>query len=182
MREGIMNWDMITAIAAVAGAIALAVFLPAMALQIKESARQRRLAEYHAVMRGLDDGSRLIAHDHSNADIWWRASKGVENLTDVERVRYFALLFVMLRAWERAFQYRNENTSDEFDTEVVTRPMVDFTMSNGVQEYWALRKRWFTADFQDWVERQMKERSGVDIYGEQFRIFGSVDPRDGASD
>jgi hypothetical protein len=173
-----MNWDMITAIAAVSGAIALAVCLPFIALQLKEATRQTWLAEYHSVMRGVEDGSKVIAHDHANADIWWRASKGVENLTDVERVRYFAMLFIMFRAWERAFHFRSESESHELGAEIVIRPMLDFTMSNGVQEYWALRKSWFTTEFQQWVEQQMKARSGVDIYGEQFRIFGSADPRD----
>jgi hypothetical protein len=176
-----MNWDMIAALALVVAALALAFCLPWMALQMNEAARQRRLAEYRSVMRGAEDSSRLIAMDHANADIWWRASKGIENLTDVERVRYFAMLFIMLRAWERAFHYSRDETEDDLGADVVVRPIVDFAMSNGVQEYWSLRKRWFTPDFQQWIEQQMKGRTGVDIYGEQFRIFGSADPKDQSS-
>jgi hypothetical protein len=177
-RRGFMNWEMITAISAVMAAIALVVCLPLIARQLQAATRERKLAAYHAVMDNVDECSKYIARDHANADIWWRASTGVEHLTDVERVRYFALLFMMFRSWERAFHLRNEGEDAQFSVEIVTKPMVDFTMSNGVQEYWALRKRWFTSDFREWVDQSMKERSGVDIYGEQFRMFGSADPRD----
>lgn len=172
-----MNFDMLTAIAALVAAVALVVFLPMLLLEMREATRQRRLAAYHSVMDAVDTSSGFIAHDPASADIWWRASRGVEHLTDVERVRYFAILFVMFRSWERAFHYRNEEAAGEFDVEIVTKPMVDFAMSNGVQEYWALRKRWFTPEFRDWVDQQVKERAGVDIYGEQFRAFGSADER-----
>lgn len=172
-----MNYDMITAIAAVVAAVALAVFLPLLVGQLREAARLRRLADYRSVMDAVDESSAQIAHDHTSADIWWRASKGVEHLTDVERVRYFAMLFMMFRSWERAFHYRNEEATGEFEGEIVTRPMVDFAMSNGVQEYWAMRKRWFTPEFREWFDQQVKERAGVDIYGEQFRTFGSADER-----
>lgn len=175
-----MNWDMVTAIAAIIGSIAIVVALAFLARQLKDATRQRRLESYHSVLAEVDDVCKLMAHDHANADIWWRASKGVENLTDAERVRYFAMLFILFRSWERAFQFDSAGELEEWSVEAVTRPMVDFAMSNGVQEYWALRKRWYTEGFRQWVDKQMKERSGVDAYGEEFRIFGSVDEKDSA--
>lgn len=172
-----MNAEVVTAIAAAVAAIALLVCLPLVVLQLKALVRERRIAELHAVMDAVDDCSKFIVHDQSTADIWWRASKGVEHLTDAERVRYFAILFIMFRAWERAFRFRSEHPDDGLNAEIITRPLADFARSNGVQEYWVLRRRWFTPEFGDWVEQQMKERSGVDVYGEQFRIFGSADQR-----
>jgi hypothetical protein len=172
-----MNYSLITAFAAVVVAAALAIFLPLLVRQLHATARHQKLAVYHSIMDSVDACSAFIAHDHTSADLWWRASKGVENLTDVERVRYFAILFITFRSWERAFHFRNEETGGDFDVEIVTRPMKDFAMSNGVQEYWAMRKRWFTPEFRDWVDKQVKERAGVDVYGEQFRTFGSADER-----
>ena len=176
-----MNWDMATATAVIVGMIAVVLSLLYVALQIKAATRQRRRESYHTVLSEIDDVSELIAHDHSSSDIWWRASKGIANLTDVERVRYFAMLFMLFRSWEKAFHYQNEGELEAWNAEVVTKPMVDFTMSNGVQEYWALRKRWYTLDFQEWVDKQIKERSGVDVYDDLFRIFGSADPKQNPS-
>ena len=173
-----MNFDMIAAIAAVAAAVALIVFLPMLLQQMREAARQRRLAAYHSVMDAVDTSSGLIAHDHTSADIWWRASKGVEHLTDAERVRYFAMLFILFRSWERAFHYDSEGALEHWSAEAVMKPMIDFAMSNGVQEYWALRKRWYMAEFRDWVDNQIRDRSGVDLYGDEFRIFGSAEAED----
>jgi hypothetical protein len=176
-----MNWDMITAMVAFVGSIAIVAALLYVARQMKAAARQRRIEWHHSALGEVDELCKLMAHDHANSDIWWRASKGIENLTDAERVRYFAMLFILFRSWEKAFRYRNEGELEDWSVDAVSKPMVDFAMSNGVQEYWALRKRWYAADFRDWVDKQMKERSGVDLYGEQFRIFGSADSKKGSS-
>jgi hypothetical protein len=170
-----MNWDMVTALAAILGMIAVVVALLSVARQMKEATRQRKLESHHAVVRDVDEACKLMAQDQSSADIWWRASKGVRNLADAERVRYFAMLFILFRSWEKAFQYQREGELEDWSAEAITKTMVDFTMSNGVQEYWALRKRWYRLDFQDWVDSKIKERSGVDLYGDQFRIFGSAE-------
>lgn len=173
-----MNWEMITAIVAIIGSIAIVAALLHVARQMKSSTRQREIEAYRSILGEVDDFCRLMAHDHANSDIWWRASKGVKNLTDSERVRYFAMLFILFRSWEKAFRYQIEGDLDDWSADAVMKPMADFTMSDGVQEYWALRKRWYAPDFRDWVDRQIKERSGVDPYGEDFRIFGSAEPRE----
>ena len=175
-----MNWDMVTAIAAIVGSIAIVIALAFLARQLRAATHQRKVESYQSVLSEVDGLCKLMAHDHANADIWWRASKGIENLTDAERVRYFAMLFILFRSWERAFHYEIDGELEAWSAEAVMRPMVDFAMSNGVQEYWAIRKRWYTEDFRHWVDRQMKERSGVDAYGEDFRIFGSVDVEESA--
>jgi hypothetical protein len=172
-----MNWDMMTAIAAIIGSIAIVVFFLYVALKMREIMRQWRFEKHHSLLAEVDELSKLIAHDQANADIWWRASKGVEKLTDAERVRYFAMLFILFRSWEKAFRYQAEGEAEDWSTDVITKPMVDFAMSNGVQEYWALRKRWYALDFRDWVDKKIKEHGGVDLYGEEFRIFGSADAR-----
>lgn len=172
-----MNWEMITALAAIIGTIAIVASLLYVAREMKESRRQRSIEAYHRALDEVDDFAKLMAQDHANSDIWWRASKGVENLTDVERVRYFAMLFVLFRSWEKAFHYQGEGAQQDWSAEVSLKTMADFTMSPGVQEYWALRKRWYTADFRHWVDNKIKERSGVDVYGDQFRIFGSAEAK-----
>lgn len=173
-----MNWDMITALAEIIGMIAVVAALLYVALQIKETARQRRLESYRSAVGAVDEPAKLLAQDHANSDIWWRASKGVENLTDAERVRYFAMLLLLFRAWEKAFHYHREGIFEDWSADILTKTMADFTTSPGVQEYWALRKRWYTEDFQQWVDNKIRERSGVDVYGEQFRIFGSADTKE----
>jgi hypothetical protein len=87
------------------------------------------------------------------------------------------MLFILFRSWEKAFRYHAEGEVEDWSTDVITKPMVDFAMSDGVQEYWALRKRWYALDFREWVDKKIKEHGGVDLYGDEFRIFGSADPR-----
>lgn len=174
-----MNWEMITALAAVIGTIAVVASLLYVARVISETTQQRKVEAYHSVLDEVADFAKLIAQDHANSDIWWRASKGVENLTDAERVRYFAMLSVLFRSWEKAFHYRSDGAQEDWSAEFLTKSMADFTMSRGVQEFWALRKRWYTEDFRHSVDNTIKERSGVDVYGDQFRIFGSAETKDG---
>ena len=169
-----VNWDMITALAIALGAIAIVITLALLIQQMRAAIRQRQVEGYHAVLAESDEMSKVIAHDQASAELWWRASKGLAKLTDPERVRYFAMLYLLFRSWEKAFHYQKVGESEEWNADVVTKPMVDFTMSNGIQEYWALRKRWYTSEFRLWVDKQIKERSGKELYDEQFRIFGTA--------
>lgn len=173
-----MNWDEISNVVAIVGVFAIALALVYVAAQIKAATRQRTLDSYQSVLAEIDGFCKLIADDADNAEVWWRASKGLAKLTDAERVRYFAMVFILFRSWEKAFHHRSEGELEQWNAEIVTKPMVDFMMSDGMQEYWALRKHWYTSNFRHWVDELIKNRSGVDIYGEQFRIFGSADPRD----
>jgi hypothetical protein len=175
-----MNWDMVTSLAAIICQIAIVVCLIYIARQMKEAARQRKVESYHSVIGEMDAFGKLLAEDHANADIWWRASKGIEHLTDAERVRYFALLSTLFRSWEKAFHYHSEGGLAAWRADVIAKNVADLTMSRGVQEYWALRKRWYAQEFQEWVDSTIKERGGVDVYGDQFRMFGSADKRDAA--
>lgn len=173
-----MNWDMVTALAAIIGMIAVVASLLYVARQVKEATRLRRIESYHTALGEAESFPRLLAQDQTGADIWWRASKGLDALTDAERVRYFGMLGVLFRSWDRAFHYRSEGEAKDWRAEVMTKNMTDLTMSRGVQEYWALRKRWYTTEFQRWVDDMIKERRGVDIYGDQFRVFGSAEGKD----
>jgi hypothetical protein len=175
-----MNWDTTAAIAEIIGMIALVISLLYLAVQMRAATRQRKRESYYSILSELDDFCRLVAQDQTNSDIFWRASKGLANLTDAERLRYFLVLSLLFRSWEKAFHYRSVGELDEWSSEVMTKPMRDFTMSNGVQEYWAMRKHWYTAEFRESVDKQMKEKGGVDLYGEQFRIFGSAEEKGGA--
>jgi hypothetical protein len=174
-----MNWDMVTALAEIIGMIAVVVALLYVARQMKEATHQRKVELYNSVVGEVDALGKLLAQDQTSSDIWWRASKGVETLTDAERVRYFGMLSIVFRSWERMFHYRSEGESD-WRAEAARKNMSDVTMSRGVQEYWALRRRWYTEEFQRWIDEKIKERGGVEIYGDQFRVFGSAEGKDGS--
>ena len=65
-----MSWDMITAVAVLIGSVAIVASLLYVAQQIKAATRQRRIEWHHAVVGAVDELSKLMAHDHANADIW----------------------------------------------------------------------------------------------------------------
>lgn len=174
-----MNWDMIAALAEIVGTMAIVISLLYVAREMKEATRQRKRESYHSILNEVDDFCRVVAQEQTTSDIWWRAGNGLENLTDAERLRYFAMLYILFRSWEKAFHYRKVGELDDWSSEVITKPMRDFTMSRGVQEYWALRKHWYTADFRDSVDRQMNEKSGRDLYGDNFRTLGRAEIQGG---
>jgi hypothetical protein len=122
-----MNWDMVTALADIVGTIAVVAALLYLAHQVKVARRQRTADSYHSALDEVDNFAKLMAQDHANSDIWWRAGKGVENLTDAERVRYFAMLFVLFRAWEKAFHYHREGEPQGWSADVLRKQIADFT-------------------------------------------------------
>jgi hypothetical protein len=168
---------MITALAEIIGMVAVVVALLYVGRQMKEATHQRKVELYNSALGEQDAVAKLLAHDQTTADIWLRASKGLETLTDAERMRYFGMISIVFRSWERMFHYRSGGESD-WRAEAAIKNIADIAMSRGVQEYWALRKRWYTEDFQHWIDDKIKERGGVDVYGDQFRVFGSAEGKD----
>jgi hypothetical protein len=170
-----MNWDSIAAVAEIIGTIAVIVSLLYVARQMKEATRQRRVDSYHSVLTDADDFGKLLCHDHDNAEIWWRGSKGLDNLEDAERVQYFSMLFILFRSWEKAFHYHNAGELDDWSADGITRTMHDFARTRGVQEYWSLRQHWYAPEFREWVRERLDENQGGDPYGEAWQTVARGD-------
>ena len=83
-----MNWEAISAIGQIVGAIAVVVSLIYLAREIRTNARSARVASLHDVNRWLGE---LVEHPHL-AELYYRGIRDFRSLKSADLVRFSALM------------------------------------------------------------------------------------------
>jgi hypothetical protein len=146
-----MNWDAISAVGEIIGATAVVISLVYLAMQIRSQNKQSRIAAKHHMARELREVTAVFATEDMT-DIFVRANKSYEDITDAESVRFILLITNMFRAWEGAFFENRIGYLDAHLWEALSR---DFHQSIGapsIQYVWGLRKGNYDVDFIDYVD------------------------------
>ena len=108
-----MNWDAAGAIGEIVGAIAVVISLVYLALQIRNQNRETKAA---TVQQVLQTNANTISQlqDPELAQIWITGLNDLDNLSDVERLRFVIYITTILRSYENAyFQWRSGRLEDD---------------------------------------------------------------------
>jgi formate/nitrite transporter FocA (FNT family) len=97
-----MNWEAIAAIGEIVGAIAVVVSLVYLALQIRTQNKQAKLTAIHEMSREHGIASETMATG-SLSNIFVRANKDYQSITEAEAVQLVVFVTGLFRAWESAF-------------------------------------------------------------------------------
>ncbi len=149
-----MNWDMIGALAELAGAIAVVVTLAYLATQIRQNNISARVAANQEMTRQYADFNDLLLLNPELEDLYWKGNSG-EDLTELEQ-RKFARLMGK-QCWYFAamhFRYTQQNLSDNEwvqSREMITRQV----RLPGFKRWWPTRKDSYSKSYVDFVERLM---------------------------
>jgi hypothetical protein len=94
-----------------------------------------------------------LGKDTETACIYVAGINGLDNLTGVERYRFFVMWFHVLRAAEQLHFYSLEGMVDERIWRGYERQLDEIFRLPGVQQYWEVRKDWYSDEFQEFVEQ-----------------------------
>ena len=97
-----MNWEAAGAVGEIIGALAVVISLLYLAVQIRRQVAQARLQSFHEMSRQFRDVTELFASSDIS-DIFVRANKDFDSMSDAELVRLIVLTTNLFRAWEEAF-------------------------------------------------------------------------------
>ena len=107
-----MNWEAISAIGQVVGALAVVISLIYLAMQVRSSARETRRA---AMRSTVDAITRLAHHVTDNADLAELRNRGFrdfESLDDTDRARFSAYMHSTFRVAEDVYyQHLDEHVT-----------------------------------------------------------------------
>lgn len=146
-----MNWDAISAISDILGASAVVVSLVYLALQIRSQNKQEKLSALREMSRELRGTTAMFANKNMS-DIFVRANKDFNSLTDAESVQLIVLTTNIFRAWENAFLESKVGNLEESVWQGLSR---DYTQTMGIpsfQHIWGIRKLNFDSDFRKYVD------------------------------
>jgi hypothetical protein len=147
--------EIISTIAVVIGLVFVGFELRQNTLMQRVTATQTLAAEYQ---RALD----VMAYEHDAACIYVQGINGLDNLDDVERLRFFVILFQIFRSAEQLHYYSVEGMVEPRIWRGFEEQITEVAQLPGVQQWWTIRRDWFSDDFQTHLDGVVANGSAVE--------------------
>jgi hypothetical protein len=161
-----VNWEAISAIGQIVGALAVVISLIYLASEVRSSARATRLA----AMRSMSDAFNRFAQqlvEHPNlTELYYRGIHDFESLEGADLVRFSALINQAFRNLEEAYYLRSEGHVDLrlwLGFETITRDVIGYP---GIQAWWRLRSHWFSEEFVKHINQLQQTAKAPRLYRE----------------
>ena len=147
-----MNWEAIGAIGEVAGAIGVIATLLYLAVQIRQNTRAVRLNTFHGINEGFRSQAALVGGSELVAAVYLTGLTRPEELSQVERVQFYALMHNQVRGYEDAFYQYSEGAIDSHYWAGMHGQMISTSSQPGFDYYWKDRRIWYSELFQCHVD------------------------------
>jgi hypothetical protein len=142
-------------IAEVVGGLAVVIGLIFVGLELRQNTLMQRVTATQALSVNYENAVDALGKDTETACIYVRGIMGLDNLNGIERYRFFVLWFHVLRAGEQLHYYSLEGMVDERIWRGYERQLNEIFRYPGVQQYWEVRKDWYSDEFQGFVEQMI---------------------------
>ena len=162
-----MNWEMISAIGQMLGAIGVIVSLAYLAVQIRNQKTESRRAAINLLTTHWSDLMKAHVESEEFCALWLRGLDSFESLDAPSKLRFSAHLSRFLRTADSLYLYLRQGGMDEQLWHGLERTLAGTIAYRGFQEWWPTRKSWFTAEFSALIDRLVASER-PEIY-EQYR-------------
>jgi len=153
-----MKLEKYALIAEIIGGLAVIVGLIFVGLELRQNTVVQRVTATQTLVADYENAVDLLTKDERSACIYVRGSNGLENLTGIERYEFFVMWFHLLRAAEQLHYYSLEGMVEQRIWRGFQRQLDEVVRYPGVQQYWQLRRDWYSDEFQEFVD-QLLERA-----------------------
>ncbi len=154
-----MNWEALGAIGGIVGAAGVIVTLGYLAVQIRQNTTVVRTSNFQELMRDYSNLGNTIADSAEASEIFRKGLVSYEALPEVDKHRFQWMIGEPFRGAQTCFQLERRGLIDQ---ELYTDYMASFAnllRAPGVREYWASGRFWWHENFQEFVDRKLRERS-----------------------
>ena len=152
---------MVSAVAELAGAVAVVATLYYLALQIRESSRESRRNRWNELHNEISRVADSWGENDGLSDIVFRGFNEYDSLKPQEVFRFYASLFRLFRSFETLFQYTREGSVYQWGAQGFEKTMTDILGFPGAKVYWQNRRHWYSEEFQAEVDRLMHDAQPV---------------------
>lgn len=156
--------------AEVLGGLAVVIGLVFVGLELRQNTLAQRVTATQALSVNYENAVDALGKDTETACIYVRGINGLNNLNGIERYRFFTLWFHVLRAGEQAHYYSLEGMVDTRIWRGYERQLSEVFRYPGFQQYWQVRKHWYSDEFQDFVDQAIAAAPASEF--ETFSIDG----------
>src|SRR5262252_1427167 len=151
-----LNWDMISAIGQMLGAVGVIISLVYLAAQIRNQSKESRHAAMNVLTTSWSDLNRTLVEDPELAGLWLRAMRSFDELDGASKLRVGAHLGRFMRFADSLYLGVLDGQLDERLWRGYERTVADTVAYPGFQTWWATRKHWHTDEFCALIDRHMR--------------------------
>jgi hypothetical protein len=141
----------------IVGGIAIVASLIFVALQVRQNTEAMRAA---AIERHADHFRALnlpVIESAEFAEILVRGLRNLDDLTEIERVRFIASMTASIRGWEAMFLVHERGALDRDVWRTSSETFKSVFAHPGALSYWRIRRFTFSPGFQAYVEELIQE-------------------------
>jgi hypothetical protein len=151
-----VNWEAISAIGQLVGALAVVISLIYLARQVRSNARATRLASMRSALDSLNRHIQQITEHPDLAELRSRGFEDFESLEGADRTRFGSLMHQLFRNVENVYYQHLEAHLDPRVWRGLEMVMRDINTNPGVQAWWRLRSHWFDEEFAKFINQQQQ--------------------------
>ena len=142
-----MDWEAISAIGQLVGALAVVISLIYLANQVRSNTRATREASMRWVSDNYTQWVRQVSGHPDLSELFYRGIQNFESLEGVELVRFSGLTVELFRRSEEMYYPQLQGHLEPYVWNGLEASMRDFNGYPGVQAWWRFRSHWFSEGF-----------------------------------
>jgi hypothetical protein len=149
-----MNWDAISAIAEVLGAVAVVASLVYVGRQVAQNTAMMRVAAASETLE-RDHGLVLpMIESEELAEIWLKGDDGLNELSEANRQRLLLFERRAITLWHHNFQLRRQELLSDATWYYQNQMIRHLSHRQAMREAWNIFKNTFETSFQEYVDDQ----------------------------
>jgi len=160
-----VNWEAISAIGQIVGALAVVISLIYLARQIRRNAAAERQAGLNTLNRWLGE---IVVHPHLG-ELYYRGLHDFESLEGGELVRFSVLLVQLFQILQDVYFQQVDGHLDPRVGGKVETIMRDINANPGVQAWWRTRSHWFTDEFAKLINELQQTAKAPTMYRQPMK-------------
>lgn len=150
-----MNWDAISSISDLVGAVAVVASLVFVGIQLKSNTKALRLSSTNTVVEQFTDGLARLSENIEQAELLYKGVPAPETLEGVDAYRFSLQIQVyMLNYANFYFQYKSGAMDDDIFTSLDSQ-MRNFCNTPGLTAYWRKSGGNYPASFRKYIEESV---------------------------
>lgn len=167
-----LNWQIVTAVAEVLGAVGVLLTLVYLALQIRDNTRGMQAASLESVLEGPRDRYFLpMAKESDLADIYARGLNSLDLLDEKETRRFFYLLYEQLFQMQQVMHLRERELIPQVDYDAWLDYTASLIATPGGAAMWVHCEKVITPTVSTLINSYIRDNSTTSSFIERIPIF-----------
>lgn len=161
-----MNWEAVSAIGQIVGAVGVIVSVIYLAQQVRSSTRQTRLASMRTLSDAFNQWLYGLAGNPQIGELYDRGMRDFHAIKGADLPRFSALMDSLFRIYEDMYYQNLEGHLDPRVWRGFEAPMRDIIAYPGAQAWWRSRSHWFSKEFANFIDGLASAAKPPSLYRE----------------